>query len=94
MTQPDHSTNDRATLSRGNLNDEPEPEKEQNRATQAATAAVTNWPAITAVVCFSAVMCFMASNLKDGSEALTVLIGGVTTFFALFVGYVFTGKKH
>lgn len=59
----------------------------------AAKKAATNVPAIVAVICFTAVMCVFASNLKDGSEAMTALMATVSTFFALFLGYVFTGRR-
>ena len=63
------------------------------RAKRALKATAINWPAIVTVICFSAVMCKLAGNLKDGSEAWTILIGSVASFFAVFMGYVFTGKK-
>ena len=68
--------------------------KTEARAKRAIKATSTNWPAIVACVCFSVVMCSMASNLGDGSEARTIILGAVTSFFAVFLGYVFTGKKE
>lgn len=63
------------------------------KAAEAAKQSATNLPAMTACVCFTVVMCFEASNLKDGSEARTAFYAALGTFFALFLGYVFTGKK-
>ena len=68
--------------------------KPEARAKRALKATAVNWPAIVACVCFSAVMCVMAGNLEDGSEARTIVAGAVTSFFAVFLGYVFTGKKE
>lgn len=71
-----------------------EPRKTEARAKRALKATAINWPAIVACVCFSVVMCSMASNLGDGSEARTIILGAVTSFFAVFLGYVFTGRKE
>lgn len=70
------------------------PKKTEARAKRALKATGTNWPAIVACVCFSAVMCVMANNLGDGSEMRTIVMGAVTSFFAVFLGYVFTGRKE
>ena len=67
---------------------------EPNRAKRAVKEAATNWPAMTACVCFTAIMCVTAGNLKDLSEAKTFIGGTVLTFFTLFLGYLFTGKRQ
>jgi len=71
-----------------------EEKRAEARAKRALKATAVNWPAIVACVCFSVVMCVMANNLGDGSEARTIVVGAVASFFAVFLGYVFTGKKE
>lgn len=68
-------------------------QKPVGRAKRALKETAVNWPAIVAVVCFSAVTIVFAHRV-DGDEALKILVGAVGAFFATFLGYLFTGRKE
>lgn len=71
----------------------PDNDDGQKLVRTAVRRSAMNWPVIVTIVCFSAVLCFMAKDLTDGSEARTIIITVAVDFFTLVIGYLLTGQR-